>query len=89
MILRLGSFLCNPKHKDGDVIVAAGNAQRKEVVAMNKEFYTYIGYAFVLCIKYIFIPIGVAIIGRLLSQKLLPPQPKKQRKKRLVKNRLK
>jgi hypothetical protein len=88
VILRLGSFLCDPKHKDGDVIVAAGNAQRKEVVAMNKEFYTYIGYAFVLCIKYIFIPIGVAIIGRLLSEKLLPPQPKKrllgaQRKKRL------
>jgi len=56
---------------------------------MNNDFYTIIGYAFILCIKYIFIPVGVAIIGSLLSEKLLRPQPKKQRKKRLVKNRLK
>lgn len=59
---------------------------------MDKDFYTYTGYAFVLCIKCIFIPIGVAIIGRLISEKLIQPQPKKlvvQRKKRLIKNRLK
>jgi hypothetical protein len=45
---------------------------------MNNDFYTIIGYAFILCIKYIFIPVGVAIIGRLLSEKLLRPQPKKR-----------
>jgi len=56
---------------------------------MDNDFYTNIGYAFILCIKYIFIPIGVAIIGRLFSEKLLSPQPKEQRKKRLIKNRLK
>jgi len=56
---------------------------------MDKDFYTNIGYAFILSIKYIFIPIRVAIIGRLISEKLLHPQPKRQRKKRLNKNRLK
>lgn len=61
---------------------------------MNKDFYANIGYLLILCTKYIFIPIGVAILGRLFSEKLLQPQPKKrligvQRKKRLNKNRLK
>lgn len=61
---------------------------------MDKGFYITIGYVLIWCIKYIFIPTGVAILGRLFSERLLRPQPKKrqqgaQRKKRLIKNRLK
>lgn len=70
-----------PSYEDGDVIVAAGNIQRKEVVDVNKDLYTYIGYAFVWCIRYIFIPIGVAVVGRIIAHKMLQPQPERQRKK--------
>jgi hypothetical protein len=74
-------------YRDGDVIVAAGNIQRKEVVAMSNDLYTNIGYIFVWCVKYIFIPLGVAITARCVTDKLLRPQPDKQRKKRSSKNR--
>ena len=56
---------------------------------MNKEIYTNIGYTLVWCVKYIFIPLGVAVLARLIADKLLPPQPDRQRKKRSYKNRLK
>ena len=56
---------------------------------MSDDFYTNIGFGFVWCISYIFIPIGVAIAARLIAEKLLPPQPERQRKKRSYKNRLK
>jgi hypothetical protein len=52
-----GSFFCIPTHRDCDVIVAAGNLQRKEVVDLSKDFYTNIGYAAVVFVKYIFIPL--------------------------------
>ena len=56
---------------------------------MNNEMYINIGYAVVWCIKYIFIPVGVAFTARVLADKLLRPQPVRQRKKRFNKNRLK
>ncbi|MCX8129103.1 MAG: hypothetical protein N3I35_03265 [Clostridia bacterium] len=52
---------------------------------MSDEFYTNIGYAFVLCIKYIIIPLGVAVLARIIADTLLQPQPKVQRKKRSIK----
>jgi hypothetical protein len=76
-----------PTHRDGDVIVAAGNLHRKGVVDMDKEFYTNIGFTVVWCMKYIFIPIGVALTARILADKLLLPQPDRQKKKRSNKNR--
>ncbi len=77
-----GSFLLIPTHGDGDVIVAAGNTQRKEVVDMENGLYTGIGFAVVWCMKYICIPIGVAVIARVIADRLLRPQPDKQKKKR-------
>ena len=84
--LSYGSFLWIPIHKDGDVIVAAGNTQRKEVVEMNREIYTYIGIAFIWCVKYVFIPLGVTVSARIIVDKLLQPLPIGQRKKRSNKN---
>ena len=56
---------------------------------MDKDLYTNIGYFVVLCMKYIFIPIVVGVAIRVISGKLLQPQPEKQRKKRSKKNRFK
>jgi hypothetical protein len=72
-----------PTRGDGDVIVAAGNSQREEVVDMNDEFYTGIGLLVVWCMKYIFIPIGVGVAIMLITRRILRPQPERQRKKRL------
>jgi hypothetical protein len=55
---------------------------RKEVVEMDNKFYTNIGYAVAWCMKYIFMPIGVAVSARIIAGKLLRPQPERQRKKR-------
>jgi hypothetical protein len=66
-----------------------GIYQRKEVVDVDGNFYTNIGYAVIWCIKYLFIPIGVAISARIIADKLLQPQPGRQRKKRFHKNRFK
>ena len=55
---------------------------------MNDDFYTNIGHAVVLCVKYVFIPLGVAITARIIAEKLLRPQPYRQKKKRSSKNRL-
>jgi hypothetical protein len=49
---------------------------------MNNEFYTNIGFTIVLSMKYIFIPLGVAVFARIIAEKLLRPQPKRQKKKR-------
>jgi len=84
-----GSFLWFPTHKDGDVIVAAGNTQRKEVVDVNIDFYTGIGMAVVWCLKYIIIPVGVAFSARILAEKVLRSQPGRQKNKRSDKNRFK
>lgn len=54
---------------------------------MDNDLYINIGYAVVWCVKYIFIPIGVSVIARIIADKLLRPQPQKQRKKRSNKNR--
>lgn len=56
---------------------------------MNNDFYAYIGFIVVWCVKYIFIPIGVGIFVKVITKKLLRPQPDRQRKKRSYKNRLK
>ena len=56
---------------------------------MSNELYINIGYTVVWCIKYIFIPLGVAVSAGILVDKLLRPQPDRQRKKRSYKNRLK
>ena len=55
---------------------------------MNNDLYTNIGYTSVWCVKYIIIPIGVSVSARIIADKLLQPQPEKQRKKRFKKNRL-
>ncbi|HOJ11543.1 MAG TPA: hypothetical protein PK733_13260 [Clostridiales bacterium] len=54
---------------------------------MNNDLYTNIGYIVVWCVKYIIIPIGVSVSAKIIADKLLRPQPEKQRKKRLKKNR--
>lgn len=77
-----GSFLLIPTHGGGDVIVVAGNIQRKEVVDMENGFYAGIGFAVVWCMKYICIPIGTAVLARIIADRLLRPQPDKQKKKR-------
>jgi hypothetical protein len=59
------------------------------VVEMNKEIYTNIGYALVWGVKYLLIPLGIAVLARIIAEKLLPPQPERQRKKRSDKNRFK
>ena len=71
-----------PTHGDGDVIVAAGNIQRKEVVDVSRDFITDVANAVIWCMRYIFIPFGVAISARIVAEKLLQSQPKRQRKKR-------
>ena len=50
---------------------------------MGSELYITVGYGLMWCVKYIFIPIGVAVAARLIVEKLLRPQPERQRKKRL------
>lgn len=50
---------------------------------MGNDFYTNVGFIVVVCLKYIFIPFGVAFSARLLSERALRLQPKKARKKRL------
>jgi hypothetical protein len=39
--------------------------------------------------NHIFIPLGVAVLARVIADRLLPPQPERQRKKRFNKNRFK
>ena len=56
---------------------------------MDKDFYIYIGYAVVKCMKYIFMPFGVSFFAGFLVEKALRSQPKSQRKKRSRKNRFK
>lgn len=54
---------------------------------MGNSIYLYIGYFVVLSIKYLVVPVIVAVIARLFADKLLNP-PDRQRKKRSTKNRL-
>ena len=56
---------------------------------MSNELYINIGFFVVWCIKYIFMPLGVAVFARIIVDKLLKPQLDRQRKKRSNKNRLK
>lgn len=49
---------------------------------MNQDIITNIGATIVWCVKYVFIPFGVAISARIVAEKLLQPHPKRQRKKR-------
>lgn len=56
---------------------------------MGNELYSNIGFIVVWCIKYIFIPLGVAVFARIIVDKLLKLQTVRQRKKRSNKNRLK
>jgi hypothetical protein len=43
----------------------------------------------VWCVKYMFIPLGIAVLAKIIAEKLIPPQPERQRKKRSNKNRFK
>ena len=56
---------------------------------MNKEFVTDIGYAVLWCTKYVFIPFGIAVSAKIFAEKILQPQPERQKKKRSYKNRFK
>jgi hypothetical protein len=56
---------------------------------MDYVLYTSIGFFIVWCAKYVFIPLGVAVLASIIVDKLLKPQPGKQRKKRFNENRLK
>ena len=56
---------------------------------MSGEFYINIGYTVAWCVKYIFIPFGVAVSAKLFAEKILQPQPDRQKKKRSYKNRFK
>jgi hypothetical protein len=53
------------------------------VIEVNNNFYTSIGLAVAWCMKYIFIPFGVALSARILVEKILRSQPERQKKKRL------
>ncbi|HHW49804.1 MAG TPA: hypothetical protein GXX14_14465 [Clostridiaceae bacterium] len=56
---------------------------------MCNDFYTALGYIAFWVMKYVAIPIGVGVIIKLITHKLLQPHPERQRKKRFNKNRLK
>ncbi len=56
---------------------------------MNNDFYTYIGLSVVWIMKYIFIPIGVAVLAGIITNIVLRPQPERQKKKRPQKSRFK
>ena len=56
---------------------------------MSNVLYTSIGFLVVWCVKYIFIPLGVAVFAKIIVDKLLKPHPERQRKKRSYKNRSK
>jgi len=56
---------------------------------MNIKIYADIGYTVVWCIKYIFIPITVAVLARIIADRILRPQPERQRKNGLKKPLLK
>jgi hypothetical protein len=71
---------------DGDVIVAAGNLFGGGGI-MGNNIYLYIGYFVVLALKYMVVPVTVAVFARLIADRLLGPQPERQRKKRSIKNR--
>jgi hypothetical protein len=77
-----------PKHGDGDVIVAAGNIQRKEVVDVSRDFITDVANAVIWCMRYIFIPFGVAISARIVAEKYCNHSLKDKEKNGLS-NRLK
>jgi len=49
---------------------------------MRDDFYTAFGYVTFWLIKYIAVPIGVGVAVKLITSKLLQPQPERQRKKR-------
>jgi len=65
-----------------------GEFTRKGVIDVNIDFYTGIGIAVVWCVKYILIPVGVAVTARILAEKILRSQPERQKNKRSNKNRL-
>ena len=56
---------------------------------MGNDFYTYIGLSVVWILKYIFIPIGVAVLAGIITNRVLHPNPQRQKKKRSYKNRFK
>ncbi len=56
---------------------------------MSNQFYIKIGVAFVWCMKYIFIPFGIAFFVRILADRVSQPHPRRQRKKRSYNDRLK
>ncbi len=51
---------------------------------MNNDFYTYIGLTVVWIVKYIFIPVGVAILAGVITNRVLRPQLKDKRKNGLI-----
>ena len=53
--------------------------------SMSSVLYTNIGFFVVWCMKYVFIPLGVAIVARVIVDKLLTPHPERQRKNGLIK----
>jgi hypothetical protein len=70
----LDFLLCIPTHRDSDVKeCCCRELQRKEVVDLSNNFYINIGYVFVWCLKYIFIPFGGAVSAKIASEKLLQP----------------
>ncbi len=55
---------------------------------MSVQFIINIGLAIMWCVKYIFIPFGIAVFARLFADRVSRPHPKRQRKKRSEKDRL-
>ena len=55
---------------------------------MSNVLYTSIGFLVVWCAKYVFIPLGVAVLAKIIVDKLLKPHPERK-KRRVKKNRLK
>jgi len=84
---QIRSLPYDSQYGDGDVIVAAGNLFGGGG-KLGNGIYLYIGYFVVLVLKYMVVPVIVAVVARLLADRLLNP-PDRQRKKRSVKNRFK
>ena len=46
---------------------------------MSNVLYTSIGFLVVWCAKYVFIPLGVAVLAKIIVDKLLKPHPERKK----------
>lgn len=61
---------------------------RREVVGMKENLYATIGYTVVWIFRYIILPVTIAVLARVIADRLPRPQPERQKKRRTNKTRL-